>query len=373
MRTWVVVLAIASPVTVFAQPDPDAPDPVPEEGAPAPVPETAPEPVEASAPAFPEPMSPPLADAPEPAERKSAFPDGLRVVASDLTIMRLNPIGLETRGRIGIQKKIFPSDKKVTENNFYFAGVFPKLNPASAHLGIGGELQPASIFNVRAFFEVQKYFSTFGFLQSFSSANANYSDQTLSYNADNPTPTTEPQAATGMRFSVQPMLQLKFGKIALRALAMFDYWNFNVRDGQPTAYEPTLDTLLPDQGWTVSTDTDLLYVTDQGLAAGLRHSWVKPMYTSKHFVDAADEAMYDGQNEHQRLGLFAAYTLKDKGPSRFNKPTVIVILSWYLSHKYRAGEPDTLDPGHDAGDYRTRAFPYFLAGFAFESDFLPVQ
>jgi hypothetical protein len=116
----------------------------------------------------------------------------------------------------------------------------------------------------------------------------------------------------------------------------------------------------------------VLYVPGTGLAAGIRHSWVKPMYATKHFADAADEAMYDGQNSHQRIGLFGAYTLKDLGPSRFNKPTVIVIVSWYLKHKYRTGTPDMVDPGHDADDYRTRAFPYFLAGFAFESDFMTV-
>ncbi|HEY5950862.1 MAG TPA: hypothetical protein VIV40_35460 [Kofleriaceae bacterium] len=304
-------------------------------------------------------------------EPAAKYPDGLRLMASSLSILRLNPTGLETRARVGLQKKLYPSDKPITENNFFFAGVFPKLNPASAQIGIGGELQPASIFNVRSFVEVQKYFGTVGYLQSFGSANANYSDATLANNKDNPTPATEPEAATGMRFSVQPMLQLKFGKIALRALAMFDYWNFSARGA--TAYEPTVDTLLPDAGWTVSTDTDLLYVTGTGLAAGLRHSWVKPMYSTKHFVDAADEAAYDGENAHQRLGLFAAYTLHDTGPSTFNKPTVILIVSWYLQHKYRAGEPDVLDPGHTADDYRSRALPYFLAGFAFESDFIDVR
>jgi hypothetical protein len=360
MRTWVVVvLAICAPVTAFGQGDPAAPATPPGEGVPAP-------PTEAAA-------APMPVDEPQPAPEPSKFPDGLRLMVSDLTILRLNPTGLETRARIGVQKKLYPSAKKITENNFFFAGVFPKLNPAFATLGIGGELQPASIFNVRTFFEVQKYFGTFGYLQSFTSANANYSDQTLADNKDNPTPATEPQAATGMRFSIQPMLQLKFGKIALRALAMFDYWNVSVRSGDVVAYEATLDTLLPDQGWTVSTDTDALYVTDKGLVAGLRHSWVKPMYSDKHFMGMGDKMQYDGQNSHQRLGLFAAYSLWDKGPSRFNKPTVILILSWYLTHKYRAGEPGTLDPMHDADDYRTRAFPYFVAGFAFESDFLPVQ
>jgi hypothetical protein len=367
MRTWGVVLAICIPVTAFGQPDPAAPAPA-EPAAPAgdAAPPTAP--AEGTAPLVPEAVAETTA---EPAAAPSKFPSGMRLMLSDLTILRLNPTGLETRARVGLQKKLYPSDKKVTENNFWFVGAFPKLNPASAHIGLGGELQPASIFNVRVFGEVSKYFGTFGYLQSFGSANANYSDQTLADNKDNPTPATEPESATSMRVSVQPMLQLKFGKIALRSLAMFDYWNFKARAA--TAYEPTLDTLLPDNGWTVSTDTDLLYVTDTGLAAGLRHSWVKPMYASKHFTDATDEAAYDGQNGHQRLDFFGAYTLKDKGPSTFNKPTIILIVSMYLKHKYRAGEPGTLDPGHDADDYRTRAFPYLLAGFAFESDFLPVQ
>jgi hypothetical protein len=367
MRTWVVVvLAICTPVTVFGQPDP-APAPATPGGDVAADPAAPP-----TAPA--EGMAAPVpVDEPPPADTPNKYPNGLRLMASDLTILRLNPTGLETRARIGVQKKLFPSDMKLTENNFFFAGIFPKLNPASAHVAIGGEIQPASIFNLRAFYEVSKYFGTFGYLQSFTSANANYSDATLADNKDNPTPMTEPQAATGSRLSIQPMLQLKLGKIALRALAMFDYWNVSVRSGDTVAYEPTVDTLLPDGGWTVSTDTDVLYVTDKGLAAGLRHTWVKPMYKAKHFANAGDEMMYDGQNSHQRLGLFAAYTLKDKGPSKFNKPTVILILSWYLTHKYRAGEPGTLDPGHDADDYRTRAFPYVIAGFAFESDFIDVR
>jgi hypothetical protein len=306
-------------------------------------------------------------------EPVNKFPDGWRLMLSDLTIMRLNPIGLETRARVGIQKKLFPSDKKITENNFFFAGVFPKLNPASAQLGVGGEIQPASIFNLRALFEVQKYFGTFGYLQSFTSANANYSDAQLADNKDNPTPATDVQATTIKHLGLAPMLQVKFGKIALRSLWQLDYWDFDVRAGDVVAYEPTFDTLLPDKGWTVATDTDVLYVTGTGLAAGLRYTWVKPMYRSEHFTDTADESAYSGRNAHHRLGLFGAYTLKDKGPSTFNKPTVIVILSFYVKHKYRAGEPDTLDPGHDAGDYRTRAFPYFIAGFAFESDFLAVQ
>src|SRR5215217_852814 len=74
--------------------------------------------------------APPVTDQPvttEPtamtAEPVNKYPNGLRLMVSDLTIMRLNPTGLETRARIGVQKKLYPSDKKITENNFFFAGV----------------------------------------------------------------------------------------------------------------------------------------------------------------------------------------------------------------------------------------------------------
>jgi hypothetical protein len=307
----------------------------------------------------------------EPPEKTepNKLPNGLRLMISDLTIFRLNPIGLETRSRIGLQKKLYPSTKKVTENNFWFVGAFPKLNPASAQFSLGGELQPASIFNVRTYFELQQFFGTFGFLQSFNSANANFSDNNLAELKDNPA--TEPEAKLVKHFSVQPQLMLKFGKIVVRSLLQLDYWSFSTREN--LIYEPTFDTLLPNKGWTMSTDTDVLFVPGTGLAAGLRHTFVKPFYNSDHFADSADENMYDGKNAHHRIGFFGAYTFKDKGPSTFNKPTAILILSFYVKHKYRAGEPGTPDPMHDADDYRTRAFPYLILGFAFESDLLAIR
>jgi hypothetical protein len=372
LRVWVAVLVALVPVRAFAQgggegetpaAPPTADQPAPPADA-APAPEGAPAAPESTA-AMPAEYPP---DPPE-AAKPNSFPEGWRLMLSDLTIFRLNPLGLETRARFGVQKKLYPSAKKITENNFFFLGTFPKLNPASAQISLGGELQPASIFNVRVYYELQKFFGTFGFLQSFASANSNYSDNNLKDLAD--MPSREPEAKTVRHFSVQPQVQLKFGKIAVRSLLQLDYWDFKTRE--VLIYEPTFDTLLPKQGWTMSTDTDVLYVPGNGLAAGLRHTYVKPFYSSDHFIDSADENAYDGQNAHHRLGLFAAYTIKDKGPSTFNKPTAILILSFYLKHKYRAGEPDELDPLHDSDDYRTRAFPYLILGFAFESDLLAIQ
>lgn len=318
--------------------------------------------------------APPTAPAP-PAAAPAYDPDapppaGWRLMFSDLTIARVNPLGLETRGRLGLQRRLYRAEGAVARTNFAFAGLYPKLNPASAQLGVGGEVQPLSIFNLRALVEVQQFFGTFGFLQSFSSADLNYSDARLRDLRDDPT--RSPRAAALFHASIQPMLQLKVGPIALRALLQLDYWDVDTRAGDTTAYEATFDTLLPDRGWTISTDTDLLYTGHRGLAVGLRHSSVTPRYRAEHFTDAATFAAYDGDNAHQRLGLFAAYTLFDRGPSRWNKPTVILIASWYLSHRYRTGAPDTLPFMTTSEDFTSRAVPYVLLGFAFESDLLPV-
>ncbi|HLL22374.1 MAG TPA: hypothetical protein VK427_09595, partial [Kofleriaceae bacterium] len=183
------------------------------------------------------------------------------------------------------------------------------------------------------------------------------------------------QTSTVYHASLQPMLMMKVGPIAVRSLLQLDYWALGLRDGDTVAYEATFDTLLPDNGWTLATDTDLLYTGVERLAVGVRHSWVKPLYTSEHFSDAGDEGAYDNNNAHHRVGLFAAYTLRDTPQTAFNKPTVILIASWYLTHRWRTGRPDEADISGDVNtdDFRSRAFPYLLLGFAFESDFYPAD
>jgi hypothetical protein len=189
-----------------------------------------------------------------------------------------------------------------------------------------------------------------------------------------------PQATAGFHLGIHPMVQMKFGKIAVRSLFQLDYWDFSLRDNDTVAYEPTLDTLLPDKGMSFMTDTDVLYTGRPGLAIGLRHTFVKPLYKQKHFADPNLSAtenqtefdQFSGTNSHQRLGLFAAYTLHDRGPSRFNKPTILLIASFYLKHQYRAGSPDAMRADERADDFTSRAFPYLLMGFAFESDFANV-
>jgi hypothetical protein len=104
----------------------------------------------------------------------------------------------------------------------------------------------------------------------------------------------------------------------------------------------------------IANDLDVLYVTDFGLNIGLRHTSVFPQYTKAQNPDDTD-------NSHQRLGLLAAYTWRDDGYTRFNKPTALLITSWYLSHRNRTGQDVS------------NAMPYVVLGFAFTSDLLDVK
>jgi hypothetical protein len=290
-----------------------------------------------------------------------------RLVFSDLTVFRTNPLGLQTMARFGLEKQLYESTAPVAEHNFWFGGIYPRLDPVSVHLGVGGELQPLSIFNLRGFIEAEQYFGDIGFLQSFKTATANYSDERLrdiSALADK---------SWIIRGSLQPLVQMKLGPIAARARFQLDYWSLALRPGDKVAYEAQLDTLLPDNGFTLSSDEDLLYIGHPGLAIGLRHSWVHPFYRSEHFLNRNDEKAYDDDNAHQRLGLLAAYTLYDRPHTAFNKPTVVLIASWYLSHRWRTGRPDHTDISGDINnnDFISPWTPYVVVGFAFESDFLP--
>jgi hypothetical protein len=294
--------------------------------------------------------------------RADGQPAEWRLVQSDLTIFRENPIGLETRARLGVQKRLYAAQNPALENNYVFAGFYPRLNPASAQLGAGVELQPLSVFQLKLSAEVVEYYGTFGILQSFTSPTADYGPDRLAALADAGTN----YSASAVHFAVEPLVQAKLGPIALRDQLHLDYWNFHQRAGDTVVYESSFDTLLPDAGWVVSNDADLLWISSFGLVLGLRHTLVVPRYRPDRFADPALDgasnalaaAAYDGQNSQQRLGLLAAYTFYDHPGRRFNRPTVLIMTAWYLEHRYRTGQEVN------------QAIPYLLVGFAFDGELL---
>ena len=293
--------------------------------------------------------------APTPTPRfvRGLLPPENRLVIGDLTVARFNPVGLETQVRAGWVRRLYQAEFALTRDNFFFLGVAPKFNPAYLRAGPVVELQPLSILNFRAGVEHVRFFSTFGFLQSFPTPRADYSDSRLDERSEE---LDANYAASGTHAYFEPTFQIKIGNIVVRNKFAAEYWDMDLREGDTVFYEATLDTLLPDEGFNLANDFDVLYATDYGLAAGLRHSFVRPVYEGDHYLPGEEHGYI--RNRHHRLGVLAAYTFYDHGYTRFNKPTIVVISSWYLSHRWRTGEEVS------------QAVPYFVLGFGFQTDLL---
>jgi hypothetical protein len=276
-----------------------------------------------------------------------------RIAISNLLVGRVNPLGLEDQLRIGPQMVLYRSDSMAMRDNFIFFGFTPKVNPAFVKVGPSLEVQLASMLNLRFGYELVYWFGTFGLFQSYNTPNADYSDTAIAQGRD----AGLNYRTGGAHFTFEPTLQMRLGPIALRNRFSIEHWAINTRPGDTVFYEQTLDTLIPANGWVISNDLDLLYLTKFRFIAGVRYSIVQPLYKPGDFQPTEDpNTNYNG---HQRVGPLLAYSFFDKGFVRFNRPTLILIVNWYVSHRWRTG----LDVN--------QGIPYLVLGFAFTSDIIP--
>ena len=123
-----------------------------------------------------------------------------------------------------------------------------------------------------------------------------------------------------------------------------------LEEERPLYYHIRFDVLAQDKSWFVHNDTDLIYLSDFGLAAGARLS------LSHSFIDEANLGDAEDRETLLRLGPLAAYTFFDEPGASFNKPTLLAIAGWWLLHPFRTGEDVS------------QAVPYIALGFRFEGD-----
>ncbi len=325
-----------------------------------------------------------LAQSPPPAKPLPPLAPANRLVLNNLVVLRLNPVGLEDQIRFGIQHRLSEEgDRPLWRDAFLFAGIAPRINPAFIKIGPSVEIQPLSIFNLRVGLEYMQLFGTFGFLQSYASPTDEYDDKRLAacstksaldkcmYQQEDGTVVTgstdvRNSPAAGLHLSIEPQLQLKLGPVAIRDKLAIEYWAMGTRPGARAFYDVTLDTLVPRRGWVIANDLDVLFVTRFRLAAGLRYSVVQALYADSDFRPGEDRSLAD--NTVQRIGPMLSYTFFDRGFTAFNKPALLLVVSWYVDHRYRTGQaPAAILPGVFV---HSPAMPYVVLGFSFQSDLI---
>lgn len=272
-----------------------------------------------------------------------------RIVYRNLAVVRLNPLGLLEFLDVGYQRRLYASKSPLFKDNFASLGGRLLLSPAFARMSAVLRVQPLSILQFFAEYELGGHFGTFGFLQSFPTADANYSDTAIDELED------RAYATTGSQIAVGGKLQLKVGPIAARSTARFIRPNFDLRDGDRLFYDTTYDILVPDRAWTMNKDTDLLFVSDFGLVAGLRWTVTKAFIKPNYFMPYTGDTTGGPRTQH-RLGPFFAYQFYDEPGAAFNKPTALLIVNWWLQHQYRTGQDVS------------QAFPMIILGFVVSGD-----
>jgi hypothetical protein len=274
-----------------------------------------------------------------------------RIAITSILAARYNPLGLEEQLRIGPQKRLYRNDKLVARDNFIFFGLATKLSPAFIKIGPSMDIQPLSVLNLRFTGELMGWFRSFNYLQSFNSPNADYSDSTLSRLKDSS------YQSLGAHFTFEPTFQVKFGPVAFRNRFSVEYWRMNLRPGDTVFFDPTLDTLVPKSGIVLANDMDLLYLHPRKrFVVGLRYSLVQPIYQPGDYQPGEKQ---DNNNGHHRLGPLVAYTFFDRPYARFSKPSLILIVNWYVQSRWR-----------DGADV-SAGIPYLVLAFAFTSDLIP--
>jgi hypothetical protein len=272
-----------------------------------------------------------------------------RIVHRNTFAIRYNPLGLLYDGRFSYRYRLYQSDSKALRDNFLGVGFAPTASPAFVRIGPYVEFNPLSVFGVWAAFQYVQYFGTFDLGQSFASPASDFSDRAIRANTANRVP------FNGWELTLGATFQVKVSSLLLRSQARLVNGNLNITNGDTVYYDQYYDVAVPNRGWFVTNDLDVLYQGfENKLIAGARYTLTVPFYQSGAPEQTADNSMH-------RVGPFVGYTFKIEDGARFNNPTVFVLVQWWLKHRFRSGAETSA------------ALPLMGVGFQMTGDFLSVK
>lgn len=264
-----------------------------------------------------------------------------RLTYSSLSVFRYNPLGLQEQATLHWRWRAVKKEGVLWDSTHFAVGPTLRVTPAFVAVGPQVQVQPIALLRLRASWEGIQYFGSFSQIRSFPTADEDWSDDRLA--ADGDAGLHAP--ARGGVLSLDAMLQAKVGPIAIRDSIQGYRASLGLPDGDIAYYDQMLDVLVPNQGWTLRNEADVLYAGDK-LTAGLRWSWTDPRHQGAGQGSVGDVATH-------RAGPLIAYSFKEEVPGKtFSKPTLLVISQWHLAHPYRAGNTSS------------QALPLMMIGFA---------
>ncbi len=275
-----------------------------------------------------------------------------RIVHKNTFALRYNPLGLLYDGRFSYRFRLYESDSKSLRDNFIGVGIAPTMSPAFLRIGPYVEFNPLTVLGFWGMVQFTQYFGSFDLLQGFPGAQSDFSDKAIKANTGNRVATNGYEVTLGANFMV------KVSSIVVRSQARLVYGNLKLKDGERVYYDQFYDVAVPDQGWFLTNDLDVLWQgLENKLVLGARYTATAPFYDPTRHYDPNDVQSAD--NSMHRVGPFAGYTFKIEDGAKFNNPTVFIIVQWWAKHRFRTAE--------------SPALPLMGIGFQMTGDFLSVK
>jgi hypothetical protein len=266
------------------------------------------------------------------------------------TAVRYNPLGLSTFFRLGYQRPLLgPQDSILLQRTYVGVNAITTLTPAYIRGGARLDVQPLAFLQFLFAYEGMQLFGTYDSLQSFQRVSEDWGDKAqakrgaagLSY------PTT------GGIFTAEAILQAKVGPILLVSDTQFIHTDFKIKAGDRFYADLPLSMLAKDDGWQVTNETDLSFVTSFGLAVGARHGVYHVFYPEKDII--GDEARAAQIQTVEFAGPLIGFQFKEhNGPKHFNAPAIFLNVNWWIKNPYRTGLEVAA------------TVPYIIGGFTFK-------
>lgn len=267
-----------------------------------------------------------------------------QVYYQSLTAARVNPFGAFSLLQLTYRKRLFQSSSIFLRDNYVGFGLSTVLSPSFARVGPMVELQPVPFLRFTASYHYLGYFGNFQFLTSYPEGSdpraVDWSDTAL----DAGESAGLNYSTTGTQLTLSGTLQAKVGPAAIRSTFRAVRSDYDLRSGDDLVYDIAYDVLVANEGWMTTNDLDAIYLPRDSWAIGVRYTRTR--------------SYFDGEGSilTQRVGPLLAYTFFKEYKERFNGPTLLLILNWWVDHPFRTGE-DT-----------SQAFPYVVLGFRFNGD-----
>lgn len=276
-----------------------------------------------------------------PRPSKPVPPPTHRLWYRSATFGRINPLGLQSILDLGWRYQLIKRTGLLYGDSYFFVGPTINASPSFMRVGLRVETMPISLLRFHAQYQFIGYLGSFDNLSSFPSVDSKFSDQTMG-EAANAYLTTGGVLNIGWRF------QIKIGAFALRNTSEVANYHINLRDGDVAFYEQYWDRLIPNGGWAVQNDLDVLGAPGR-TRIGVRYTFSDTLIGDG---SVADET-------HHRLGPLFSYEFHDRKPgARFNHPSLFVAAQWWLKHPYRTGQE------------QSQGLPLIAMGLLFDGDLI---